>query len=174
MWSVLVTQYSFFSLPPQSPQGQLSRGGVPSVGVRGVSHSFSSSSSQLQSAVAAAALVSRPGKHAHVRPAAQGSKGSSSGNSSRGSAQATAWRKQNNINTGRLIPSRTPTYHHTSLTYTHTPPNLYLYTLNFCPVQKISRSPFYSSPPPWCLQVSMNKYKYLSNMAGAPLRPSEG
>ncbi|XP_013996499.2 transcriptional repressor p66 alpha isoform X5 [Salmo salar] len=83
----------------QSPQGQLSRGGVPSVGVRGVSHSFSSSSSQLQSAVAAAALVSRPGKHAHVRPAAQGSKGSSSGNSSRGSAQATAWRKQN-INTG--------------------------------------------------------------------------
>uniref|UniRef100_A0A674DPP1 GATA zinc finger domain containing 2A n=1 Tax=Salmo trutta TaxID=8032 RepID=A0A674DPP1_SALTR len=83
----------------QSPQGQLSRGGVPSVGVRGVSHSFSSSSSQLQSAVAAAALVSRPGKHAHVRPAAQGSKGSSSGNSSRGSTQATAWRKQN-INTG--------------------------------------------------------------------------
>ncbi|CDQ76735.1 unnamed protein product [Oncorhynchus mykiss] len=73
----------------QSPQGQLSRGSIPSVGVRGVSHSFSSSSSQLQSAVAAAALVSRPGKHAHVRPAAQGSKGSST----------TAWRKQN-INTG--------------------------------------------------------------------------
>ncbi|XP_041698521.1 transcriptional repressor p66 alpha isoform X2 [Coregonus clupeaformis] len=82
----------------QSPQGQVSRGGVPSVGARSVSHSFSSSSSQLQSAVAAAALVSRPGKHAPVRPAAQGSKGSSSGNSSR--AQATAWRKQNNINTG--------------------------------------------------------------------------
>ncbi|XP_045080664.1 transcriptional repressor p66 alpha-like isoform X2 [Coregonus clupeaformis] len=80
-------------------QGQLSRGGVPSVGVRGVSHSFSSSS-QLQSAVAAAALVSRPGKHAHVRPAAQSSKGSSSGNSSSGSGQATAWRKQNNLNTG--------------------------------------------------------------------------
>ncbi|XP_042163781.1 transcriptional repressor p66 alpha isoform X2 [Oncorhynchus tshawytscha] len=79
-------------------QGQLSRGGVPSVGVRDVSHSFSSS--QLQSAVAAAGLVSRPGKHAHVRSAAQGSKGSSSGNSSSGSAQATAWRKQNNINTG--------------------------------------------------------------------------
>ncbi|XP_029580784.1 transcriptional repressor p66 alpha isoform X4 [Salmo trutta] len=76
-------------------QGHLSRGGVPSVGV---SHSFSSS--QLQSAVAAAGLVSRPGKHAHVRLAAQGSKGSSSGNSSSGSAQATAWRKQNNINTG--------------------------------------------------------------------------
>ncbi|XP_064849498.1 transcriptional repressor p66 alpha-like isoform X2 [Oncorhynchus masou masou] len=79
-------------------QGQLSRGSVPSVGVRGVSHSFSSS--QLQSAVAAAGLVSRPGKHAHVRSAAQGSKGSSSGNSSGGCAQATAWRKQNNINTG--------------------------------------------------------------------------
>ncbi|XP_029561524.1 transcriptional repressor p66 alpha isoform X6 [Salmo trutta] len=53
----------------QSPQGQLSRGGVPSVGVRGVSHSFSSSSSQLQSAVAAAALVSRPGvTMAYVNP----------------------------------------------------------------------------------------------------------
>nr|XP_046215491.1 transcriptional repressor p66 alpha-like isoform X6 [Oncorhynchus gorbuscha] len=48
-------------------QGQLSRGGVPSVGVRGVSHSFSSS--QLQSAVAAAGLVSRPGvTMAYVNP----------------------------------------------------------------------------------------------------------
>ncbi|KAM9458960.1 transcriptional repressor p66-alpha-like isoform 11-T11 [Salvelinus alpinus] len=53
----------------QSPQGQLSRSGIPSVGVRGVSHSFSSSSSQLQSAVAAAALVSRPGvTMAYVNP----------------------------------------------------------------------------------------------------------
>ncbi|XP_070988548.1 transcriptional repressor p66 alpha-like isoform X4 [Oncorhynchus clarkii lewisi] len=53
----------------QSPQGQLSRGSIPSVGVRGVSHSFSSSSSQLQSAVAAAALVSRPGvTMAYVNP----------------------------------------------------------------------------------------------------------
>ncbi|XP_052319946.1 transcriptional repressor p66 alpha-like isoform X6 [Oncorhynchus keta] len=48
-------------------QGQLSRGGVPSVGVRGVSQSFSSS--QLQSAVAAAGLVSRPGvTMAYVNP----------------------------------------------------------------------------------------------------------
>uniref|UniRef100_A0A3Q3R8K6 Transcriptional repressor p66 coiled-coil MBD2-interaction domain-containing protein n=1 Tax=Monopterus albus TaxID=43700 RepID=A0A3Q3R8K6_MONAL len=47
-----------------SSSGQLSHG-VSSVGVRGVPHSFSSSS-QLQSAVAAAALVSRPGKHARV------------------------------------------------------------------------------------------------------------
>ncbi|XP_010779512.1 transcriptional repressor p66 alpha-like isoform X2 [Notothenia coriiceps] len=46
----------------QSSQGQLSHG-VSSLGLRGVPHSFSSSS-QLQSAVAAAALVSRPGKHA--------------------------------------------------------------------------------------------------------------
>ncbi|XP_041698525.1 transcriptional repressor p66 alpha isoform X6 [Coregonus clupeaformis] len=53
----------------QSPQGQVSRGGVPSVGARSVSHSFSSSSSQLQSAVAAAALVSRPGvTMAYVNP----------------------------------------------------------------------------------------------------------
>uniref|UniRef100_H3DCX8 GATA zinc finger domain containing 2A n=1 Tax=Tetraodon nigroviridis TaxID=99883 RepID=H3DCX8_TETNG len=47
-----------------SSQGQLSHG-VSSVGVRGLPHTFSSSS-QLQSAVAAAALVSRPGKHGHV------------------------------------------------------------------------------------------------------------
>ncbi|KAM3866291.1 transcriptional repressor p66-alpha-like [Diretmus argenteus] len=89
----------------QSPQGQLSRGRVSSVGVRGVPHSFSSSS-QLQSAVAAAALVNRPGKHAHVsRPSAQSSKVSSSGiagsrNISGGSASATAWKKQSNSNTG--------------------------------------------------------------------------
>ncbi|KAM4605346.1 transcriptional repressor p66-alpha isoform 3-T3 [Polymixia lowei] len=86
-------------------QGQLSRGSVSSVGVRGLPHSFSSSS-QLQSAVAAAALVNRPGKHAHVsRPSAQSSKVSSSGISGRsnvsgGSASATAWKKQSNSNTG--------------------------------------------------------------------------
>lgn len=91
---------------PQSSQGQLSHG-VSSVGVRGVPHSFSSSS-QLQSAVAAAALVSRPGKHAHVsHRSVQSSKVSSSGfhggrNISGGSASATAWKKQSNSNTGRL------------------------------------------------------------------------
>ncbi|XP_022611047.1 transcriptional repressor p66-alpha-like isoform X2 [Seriola dumerili] len=85
-------------------QGQLSHG-VSSVGVRGVPHSFSSSS-QLQSAVAAAALVSRPGKHAHVsHRSVQSSKVSSSGigggrNISGGSASSTAWKKQSNSNTG--------------------------------------------------------------------------
>ncbi|KAK2895377.1 transcriptional repressor p66-alpha-like isoform X1 [Channa argus] len=88
----------------QSSQGQLSHG-VSSVGVRGVPHSFSSSS-QLQSAVVAAALVSRPGKHAHVsRRSVQSSKVSSSGiggsrNISGGTSSSTAWRKQSNSNTG--------------------------------------------------------------------------
>lgn len=75
--------------------------------MRGVPHSFSSSS-QLQSAVAAAALVSRPGKHAHVsHRSVQSSKVSSSGisggrNVSGGSASSTAWKKQSSSNTGRL------------------------------------------------------------------------
>ncbi|CAI5641437.1 unnamed protein product [Oreochromis niloticus] len=57
----------------QSSQGHLSHG-VSSVGVRGVPHSFSSSS-QLQSAVAAAALVSRPGvTMAYVNPSLTGHK----------------------------------------------------------------------------------------------------
>ncbi|XP_073347065.1 transcriptional repressor p66-alpha-like isoform X9 [Pagrus major] len=57
----------------KSSQGQLSHG-VSSVGVRGVPHSFSSSS-QLQSAVAAAALVSRPGvTMAYVNPSLTGHK----------------------------------------------------------------------------------------------------
>lgn len=97
---------------PQSSQGQLSHG-LSSMGVRGVPHSFSSSS-QLQSAVAAAALVSRPGKHAHVsHRSVQSSKVSSSGigggrNISGGSASSTAWKKQSNSNTGRLtlIPAQ--------------------------------------------------------------------
>ncbi|XP_034744532.1 transcriptional repressor p66 alpha-like isoform X5 [Etheostoma cragini] len=59
----------------QSSQGQLSHG-VSSLGVRGVPHSFSSSS-QLQSAVAAAALVSRPGvTMAYVNPSLTGHKSS--------------------------------------------------------------------------------------------------
>ncbi|XP_014867991.1 PREDICTED: transcriptional repressor p66 alpha-like isoform X4 [Poecilia mexicana] len=57
----------------QSSQGHLSHG-ISSVGVRGVPHSFSSSS-QLQSAVAAAALVSRPGvTMAYVNPSLTGHK----------------------------------------------------------------------------------------------------
>ncbi|KAM7400790.1 hypothetical protein PAMA_005128 [Pampus argenteus] len=55
-------------------QSQLSHGSVSSLGVRGVPHSFSSSS-QLQSAVAAAALVSRPGvTMAYVNPSLTGHK----------------------------------------------------------------------------------------------------
>ncbi|XP_060900491.1 transcriptional repressor p66 alpha-like isoform X9 [Labrus mixtus] len=57
----------------QSSQGQRSHG-ISSLGVRGVPHSFSSSS-QLQSAVAAAALVSRPGvTMAYVNPSLTGHK----------------------------------------------------------------------------------------------------
>ncbi|GAA6234836.1 transcriptional repressor p66-alpha-like isoform X1 [Lates japonicus] len=106
----------------QSSQGQLSHG-VSSVGVRGVPHSFSSSS-QLQSAVAAAALVSRPGKHAHVsHRSVQSSKVSSSGiggvrNISGGSASSTAWKKQSNSNTGVTMAYVNPslTGHKTSAT----------------------------------------------------------
>ncbi|KAJ8374569.1 hypothetical protein SKAU_G00051490 [Synaphobranchus kaupii] len=73
----------------QTP-GQLSRSVQP-IGVRGVPHTFSPSS-QLQNAVTAAALVSRPGKHA-MRAGAKVS--NSSSNPSPG-----AWRKQNTVTTG--------------------------------------------------------------------------
>ncbi|KAM6963408.1 GATA zinc finger domain containing 2Ab isoform 2-T4 [Aplochiton taeniatus] len=83
----------------QSP-GQLSRSVQSAMGSRGVSHSFSSSSQQLQNAVAAAALVNRPGKHG-ARPAQQGSKGSSGGGgSSSNQTNAAAWRKQTGGNPG--------------------------------------------------------------------------
>lgn len=83
-------------LPVQSP-GQLSRSGQ-SVGGRSVSHTFSPA--QLQSAVTAAALVSRPGKHA-MRAGAKGS----SNRSSSSSPATTAWKKQNALNAGRCRPS---------------------------------------------------------------------
>lgn len=103
-------------------QGHLSHG-VSSVGVRGVPHSFSSSS-QLQSAVAAAALVSRPGKHAHVsHRSVQSSKVSSSGigggrNVSGGSASSAAWKKQSSSNAGVTMAYVNPslTGHKTSAT----------------------------------------------------------
>ncbi|XP_024129174.1 transcriptional repressor p66 alpha isoform X2 [Oryzias melastigma] len=103
----------------QSSKGHLSHG----VGVRGIPHSFSSSS-QLQSAVAAAALVSRPGKHAHVsHRSVQSSKVSSSGiggsrHVSGGSASSTAWKKQSNSNTGVTMAYVNPslTGHKTSAT----------------------------------------------------------
>ncbi|XP_020489713.2 transcriptional repressor p66 alpha isoform X4 [Labrus bergylta] len=106
----------------QSSQGQRSHG-ISSLGVRGVPHSFSSSS-QLQSAVAAAALVSRPGKHAHLsHRSVQSSKVSSSGiggsrNVSGGSSSSTAWKKQSNSNTGVTMAYVNPslTGHKTSAT----------------------------------------------------------
>ncbi|KAL6469357.1 hypothetical protein MHYP_G00228810 [Metynnis hypsauchen] len=76
----------------QSP-GQLSRSvqqAVVSASSRGQSHGFSTSS-QLQNAVTAAALVSRPGKHA-MRA---GSKGNSGSSSSSSNPATSAWRKQN-------------------------------------------------------------------------------
>ncbi|KAG5286175.1 hypothetical protein AALO_G00011850 [Alosa alosa] len=82
----------------QSPgSGQLSRGSVQSsgVGVRGLSHSFSSSS-QLQSAVAAAALVARPGKSA---ASAGGRRHSSHGNNA-AAAAAAVWRKPSSVSSG--------------------------------------------------------------------------
>ncbi|KAM8839693.1 transcriptional repressor p66-alpha isoform 1-T1 [Synchiropus picturatus] len=104
------------------PQSQgLSHGGISSV--RGVPHSFSSTS-QLQSAVAAAALVSRPGKHERVsQRSIQSSKVSSSGlggvrNVSGGSSSASAWKKQNSSNTGVTMAYVNPslTGHKTSAT----------------------------------------------------------
>uniref|UniRef100_A0A3B5LJY6 GATA zinc finger domain containing 2Ab n=1 Tax=Xiphophorus couchianus TaxID=32473 RepID=A0A3B5LJY6_9TELE len=92
-------------------QGHLSHG-VSSLGMRGVPHSFSSSS-QLQSAVAAAALVSRPGKHAHVsHRSVQSSKVSSS------SASSAAWKKQSSSNAGVTMAYVNPslTGHKTSAT----------------------------------------------------------
>ncbi|XP_033837984.1 transcriptional repressor p66 alpha-like isoform X1 [Periophthalmus magnuspinnatus] len=89
----------------QSSHGQLSHGSVSSVSVRGVPHSFSSSS-QLQSAVAAAALVSRPGKQSQIsRQSVQSTKVNSSGisgdkNFSGCSASSTAWKKQSNSQRG--------------------------------------------------------------------------
>ncbi|XP_022534633.2 transcriptional repressor p66-alpha isoform X1 [Astyanax mexicanus] len=87
----------------QSP-AQLSRSIQQTVGaLRGVPHSFSQSS-QLQNAVAAAALVSRPGKHA-VR---QGSKvnstnsnrSSSAGSRNQNPATSSGWRKQSGVTPG--------------------------------------------------------------------------
>ncbi|KAG5850721.1 hypothetical protein ANANG_G00085450 [Anguilla anguilla] len=69
--------------------GQMSRSVQP-VGVRGVPHTYAPST-QLQNAVTAAALVSRPGKHA-MRA---GAKVNSSSNPAPG-----AWRKQNTVTTG--------------------------------------------------------------------------
>lgn len=80
----------------QSPS-QLSHS-IQSVSSRGVTHSFTTS--QLQSAVTAAALGSRSGKHAAARPLQQGAK-VSAGSSSSNQGNVAAWRKQSGGNTGR-------------------------------------------------------------------------
>ncbi|KAM8875199.1 GATA zinc finger domain containing 2Ab isoform 2-T2 [Spinachia spinachia] len=70
---------------------------IQSMSGRGVPHSFTSSS-QLQSAMAAAAaLGSRAGKHTAARPLQQGAKGSAGGSNQ---GNVTAWRKQSGGNTG--------------------------------------------------------------------------
>ncbi|XP_042273008.1 GATA zinc finger domain containing 2Ab isoform X4 [Thunnus maccoyii] len=79
----------------QSPS-QLSHS-IQSVSSRGVAHSYTTS--QLQSAVTAAALGSRSGKHAAARPLQQGAK-VSAGSSSSNQGNVAAWRKQSGGNTG--------------------------------------------------------------------------
>ncbi|XP_026160740.1 GATA zinc finger domain containing 2Ab isoform X1 [Mastacembelus armatus] len=78
-------------------QSQLSHSIQSAVSARSVAHSFTSS--QLQSAVTAAALGSRPGKHAAARPLQQGAKIGGGGSSSNQGNVAT-WRKQSSGNTG--------------------------------------------------------------------------
>ncbi|XP_044216925.1 GATA zinc finger domain containing 2Ab isoform X2 [Thunnus albacares] len=79
----------------QSPS-QLSHS-IQSVSSRGVAHSYTTS--QLQSAVTAATLGSRSGKHAAARPLQQGAK-VSAGSSSSNQGNVAAWRKQSGGNTG--------------------------------------------------------------------------
>ncbi|XP_018525802.1 GATA zinc finger domain containing 2Ab isoform X1 [Lates calcarifer] len=79
-------------------QNQLSHNIQSAVRSRGVVPSFSSS--QLQSAVTAAALGSRPGKHAAARPLQQGAKVSAGSSSSSNQGNVAAWRKQSSGNTG--------------------------------------------------------------------------
>ncbi|KAM9480002.1 transcriptional repressor p66-alpha-like isoform 4-T4 [Salvelinus alpinus] len=117
----------------QSP-GQLSRSVQQAVGSRGVSHSFPTSSQQLQNAVTAAALASRPGKHA-MRPA-QGTKGSSNNPS----ANPNAWRKQTTGNSGMTMAYVNPSL---SVNKTTTSANLERqreYLLDMIPSRSISQT----------------------------------
>ncbi|XP_070816752.1 GATA zinc finger domain containing 2Ab isoform X1 [Chaetodon trifascialis] len=79
-------------------QSQLSHSLQSAVSSRGMTHSFTSSS-QLQSAVTAAALGGRPGKHAAARPLHQGAKVSGGGSSGSNQGNVAAWRKQSSGNT---------------------------------------------------------------------------
>ncbi|XP_055717800.1 transcriptional repressor p66 alpha-like isoform X4 [Salvelinus fontinalis] len=117
----------------QSP-GQLSRSVQQAVGSRGVSHSFPTSSQQLQNAVTAAALASRPGKHA-MRPA-QGTKGISNNPS----ANPNAWRKQTTGNSGMTMAYVNPSL---SVNKTTTSANLERqreYLLDMIPPRSISQT----------------------------------
>ncbi|CAB1324441.1 unnamed protein product [Coregonus sp. 'balchen'] len=119
----------------QSP-GQLSRSGQQAVGSRGVTHSFPTSSQQLQNAVTAATLVSRSGKHA-MRPA-QGAKGSSG--SSNPSANPNTWRKQTTGNSGVTMAYVNPSL---SVHKTTTSANLERqreYLLDMIPSRSISQT----------------------------------
>ena len=78
-----------------STQGHMSHG-IQSMSSRGMAHAFTSSS-QLQSAMAAAAMSSRAGKHAAARPMQHGGK-VSAGSSNQ--ANVANWRKQTGGNTG--------------------------------------------------------------------------
>ncbi|KAM9849031.1 LOW QUALITY PROTEIN: GATA zinc finger domain containing 2Ab [Aulostomus maculatus] len=77
-------------------QNQLAHTIQSAVSSRGMAHSFTTS--QLQSAVTAAALGSRPGKHAAARQLQQGEKVSAGSSSNQGNVAA--WRKQSSGNTG--------------------------------------------------------------------------
>ncbi|KAM9503955.1 transcriptional repressor p66-alpha-like isoform 1-T1 [Salvelinus alpinus] len=115
--------------------GQMSRSVQQVVGSRSVTHSFSTSSQQLQNAVTAASLVSRPGKHA-MRPA-QGTKGSSSSNPS---ANPNAWRKQTTGNSGVTMAYVNPSL---SVHKTTTSANLERqreYLLDMIPSRSISQT----------------------------------
>lgn len=80
-------------------QSQLSHSLQSAVNSRAMAHSFTSSS-QLQNAVTAAALGSRPGKHAAARPLQQGAKVSGGSSNSSNQGNVVTWRKQSSGNTG--------------------------------------------------------------------------
>ncbi|KAJ3599066.1 hypothetical protein NHX12_033029 [Muraenolepis orangiensis] len=95
--------------------GQMSRSIQSPVTSRGVSHSYSSST-QLQNAVAAAAMVNRPVKHAAARPLQQGPKVSGTGSGGSNQVNMAAWRKQTGANAGVTMTYVNPslTAHKTS------------------------------------------------------------
>lgn len=92
-------------------QSQLSHSLQSAVSARGMAHSFTSSS-QL-SAVTAAALGGRAGKHAAARPLQHGAKVGGGGSSSNQGSVA-AWRKQSGGNTGVAYVNPSLSAHKTS------------------------------------------------------------